>query len=68
MTAAAYDRICYRTEQRDERVLLRHLKSGEAGYTFGCTAAGETVQVMLLDGVLDSWDKGECMETSDISH
>lgn len=68
MTSAAYDKVCYRTEQYDERVLLRNLKNGETGYTFGCTGAGETVQVMLLNGVLDSWEKDECMEPVDTMH
>lgn len=64
MNAGKYSQVCYRTEQRDEAVLLRNLKSGKAGYSFGCTNEGETVQVRLMDGSLDSWTRNECSETS----
>jgi hypothetical protein len=50
------------TEQRDDTVPLRNLKNGKLGYSFGCTYAGETVQVRLTDGTLDSWNRDECSE------
>jgi hypothetical protein len=64
MNIGRYDKVCYRTEQRDENVLLRNMKKGRIGYTFGCTSAGETLQVRLPDGSLDSWQREECMEAS----
>jgi hypothetical protein len=63
-----YDKVCYWTEQREEHVPLRHLKSGEVGYSFGCTYEGNTVQVRLENGDLDSWDKEECMEVPETFH
>ncbi len=63
MNASFYDRVCYRTEQREENVLLMNLKSGQLGYSFGCTVAGETVQVKLMNGELDSWSRDECVES-----
>jgi hypothetical protein len=63
MTASFYDRVCYRTEQREENVLLMNLKNGQLGYSFGCTVAGETVQVKLMNGELDSWSRDECVES-----
>lgn len=64
MTASFYDRVCYRTEQREENVLLLNLKNGQLGYSFGCTEAGETIQVKLLNGELDSWGRDECVVSS----
>jgi len=60
-----YDRVCYRTEQREESVLLRNKENGEIGYSFGCTQEGATVQVRLPDGQLDSWSRDECAEESE---
>lgn len=57
-----YDKVCYATEQREESVPLRNLKSGSIGYSFGCTYSGTTVQVRLENGELDSWEKEECVE------
>lgn len=57
-----YDKVCYRTEQREEHVMLRNKENGEVGYSFGCTYAGETVQVRLPDGQLDSWGREDCAE------
>ena len=62
MTATSYDRVCYRTEQREESVPLRNEKIGKLGYSFGCTQAGATVQVKLTNGELDSWSRDECVE------
>lgn len=62
MTASMYDRVCYRTEQQDEHVPLRNIKSGKLGYSFGCTNSGETIQVKLTNGDLDSWTRMECPE------
>lgn len=64
MNTGKYEQVCYRTEQRDEGVLLRNLKNGQTGYAFGCTSAGETVQVKLTAGGLDSWSREECTEAS----
>jgi hypothetical protein len=63
MNNASYDSVCYRTEQREESVPLRNVKNGQLGYSFGCTQAGETVQVKLADGELDSWGRDECVES-----
>jgi len=63
MTNTSYDRVCYRTEQREENVPLRNVKNGQLGYTFGCTQSGETVQVKLANGELDSWSRDECAES-----
>jgi hypothetical protein len=63
MTNTSYDRVCYRTEQREENVPLRNVKNGLLGYSFGCTQAGETVQVKLANGELDSWSRDECAES-----
>jgi hypothetical protein len=59
-----YKSVCYRTEQRDEPVELINLRTGMKGATFGCTYAGETVQVRLENGELDSWERAECSETT----
>jgi len=64
MNTGNYDKVCYRTEQREENVPLRNLKNGSTGYSFGCTVAGETLQVRLADGSLDSWQREECTEVS----
>ena len=63
MTASIYDKVCYRTEQREESVPLRNVKNGQVGYSFGCTQAGESVQVKLTNGELDSWGRDECVES-----
>jgi hypothetical protein len=63
MNASNYNKVCYRTEQREESVPLRNLKDGRVGYSFGCTQAGETVQVRLTNGELDSWSRDECTES-----
>jgi hypothetical protein len=62
MKRSEYERVCYMTEQRDEPVPLRNLKSGSVGYPFGCTNEGQTVQIRLPDGELDSWSRDECVE------
>lgn len=64
MKTAQYNKVCYWTEQRDEPVLLRNIRTGETGMSFGCTNAGETVQVRLNNGELDSWERAECSETT----
>ena len=63
MTTTTYDKVCYRTEQREESVPLRNVKNGQLGHSFGCTHAGETVQVRLTNGELDSWSRDECVES-----
>ncbi|MCM2358691.1 MAG: hypothetical protein NDI77_11125 [Geobacteraceae bacterium] len=62
MRGSQYDKVCYWTEQREEKVPIRNLKSGEVGYSFGCTYEGNTVQVRLENGELDSWPKEDCLE------
>jgi hypothetical protein len=64
MKANQYNSVCYRTEQREEPVRLKNLRTGAQGVTFGCTYAGETVQVRLDNGELDSWQRWECIETN----
>lgn len=64
MRESQFNQVCYRTEQRDEHVPLRNLANGQIGYTFGCTFAGETVQVRLENGELDSWERKECVEVT----
>ena len=63
MNTTSYGQVCYRTEQREESVPLRNVKNGQLGYSFGCTQAGETVQVKLTNGELDSWSRDECVES-----
>ncbi|ACD95614.1 conserved hypothetical protein [Trichlorobacter lovleyi SZ] len=63
MISKHYEQVCYRTEQREESLPLRHMRDGRLGYTLGCTPEGETVQVRLVNGELDSWSRDECMES-----
>jgi hypothetical protein len=58
-----YNKVCYWTEQREETVPILNLKNNEKGFSFGCTQAGETVQVKLPNGELDSWSREECVES-----
>ena len=67
MNTTSYDKVCYRTEQREENVPLRNVKNGQLGFSFGCTQAGETVQVKLTNGELDSWSRDECAESFPVS-
>lgn len=55
-----HSEICDRTERRDERVQVRNRQTGEVGLSFGCTIEGDTVQVELTDGSLDSWPEDDC--------
>ena len=64
MKSAEYDKVCYWTEQREEPIPLRNVKTGEIGYPFGCTYEGETIQVRLEDGEFDSWVRNECREVT----
>ena len=68
MRESNYEKVCYWTEQREEHVLLRNLKTGEVGYSFGCTIEGATVQVKLENGELDSWQKEDCSEINGTVH
>ena len=61
MRETEFDKVCYWTEQREEHVPIRNLRSGAVGYTFGCTYEGATVQVRLETGELDSWRREDCM-------
>lgn len=67
MKGLQYDKVCYWTEQREEHVPIRNVESGEVGYTFGCTYEGNTVQVRLENGELDSWSWEDCVEVADVS-
>jgi hypothetical protein len=62
MKESEYNSVCNRTERKDERVRLRNVKTGQIGLSFGCTMEGETVQVELENGELDSWSPGDCEE------
>jgi hypothetical protein len=68
MKDSTYEKVCYWTEQRDEPVHLQNLKTGEIGYSFGCTIEGATIQVKLDNGELDSWRKEDCSEMNETLH
>ena len=59
-----HSEICDRTERKDERVQVRNRRTGEVGLSFGCTIEGDTVQVELPDGTLDSWQEDDCEEAN----
>jgi hypothetical protein len=59
-----HSEICDRTERKDERVQVRNKNTGEVGLSFGCTIEGDTVQVELSDGSLDSWREDDCEAVS----
>lgn len=60
MKDSGYSDVCNRTERKDERVRLLNLKTGQIGLTFGCTIEGQTIQVELENGELDSWAPQDC--------
>ncbi|WP_243369677.1 hypothetical protein [Geotalea sp. SG265] len=62
MKKTDHNYVCQRTEHKDERVRLRNTRTGEVGLTFSCTPSGETIQVELENGELDSWPPEECEE------
>jgi hypothetical protein len=62
MKEVDHAKVCQRTEHKDERVRLRNVRTGEVGRTFSCTPSGETIQVELENGMLDSWPREECEE------
>ncbi len=62
MSGREHAAVCFRTERKEERVRLRNVRTGEVGLTFGCTPAGETIQVELAGGVFDSWSPADCVE------
>lgn len=62
MKESQFSSVCNRTEHKDEKVKVRNSRTGQVGYTFGCTTEGETVQVQLENGEFDSWSKDECDE------
>ena len=62
MRESEYKRVCYYTEQREENEALRNTKTGNIGHSFGCTYEGETVQIRLPNGELDSWVRDDCVE------
>jgi hypothetical protein len=55
-----HSEICDTTERKEQRVQVRNRNSGEIGLSFGCTIEGDTVQVELPDGSLDSWQEDDC--------
>lgn len=55
-----HSEICDTTERKGERVKVKNRTSGEIGLSYGCTIEGDTVQVELQDGSLDSWPEDEC--------
>ena len=62
MEKSGYEGICARTERKDEKVRLRNIRTGEIGLSFSCTTEGETIQVELENGEMDSWPAKECEE------
>ena len=55
-----HSEICDTTERREQRVKVKNTKTGEIGLSYGCTIEGDTVQVELPDGSLDSWPEDDC--------
>ncbi|HJV33530.1 hypothetical protein [Geomonas sp.] len=55
-----FSEICDRTERKDERIKVKNRLTGEIGLSYGCTLEGDTVQVELTDGSLDSWREDDC--------
>ena len=55
-----HSEICDSTERRDERQQVKNRITGEIGLSYGCTPEGDTVQVELPDGSLDSWREDDC--------
>lgn len=55
-----HSEICDTTERKEQRVQVKNTKTGETGLSFGCTIEGDTVQVELPDGSLDSWPEDDC--------
>lgn len=55
-----HSEICDTTERREQRVNVRNKLTGEIGLSYGCTIEGDTVQVELPDGSLDSWPEDDC--------
>jgi len=55
-----HSEICDTTERKEQRVTVRNKQTGEIGLSFGCTIEGDTVQVELPDGSLDSWPEDDC--------
>ncbi|MBU5614418.1 hypothetical protein [Geomonas azotofigens] len=55
-----HSEICDTTERKEQRVQVKNTKTGEIGLSYGCTIEGDTVQVELSDGSLDSWPEDDC--------
>lgn len=55
-----HSEICDTTERKEQRVQVKNVKTGEIGLSYGCTIEGDTVQVQLSDGSLDSWPEDDC--------
>jgi hypothetical protein len=62
MKESGFVDVCQRTERKDERVKLRNIRTGRIGLSFGCTMEGETIQVELDNGEMDSWPPEDCEE------
>lgn len=55
-----HSEICDTTERKEQRVQVKNTRTGEIGLSYGCTIEGDTVQVELSDGSLDSWPEDDC--------
>ncbi|ACH37758.1 hypothetical protein Gbem_0732 [Citrifermentans bemidjiense Bem] len=55
-----HSEICDTTERKEQRVRVKNTRTGEIGLSYGCTIEGDTVQVELSDGSLDSWPEDDC--------
>ena len=62
MRREEYGNVCFRTVQQYEQVPLMNNRTGKVGYTYGCTYTGETVEVRLENGDIDTWGRDECSE------
>lgn len=62
MKESQHESVCQRTDRKEEKVRLKNLRTGEMGWSVGCTTEGGTIQVALDNGELDSWDPKECEE------
>ncbi|HEY3307093.1 MAG TPA: hypothetical protein VGJ93_01440 [Desulfuromonadaceae bacterium] len=65
MKNTQYEKVCYASRQQEENVPLKNLTTGQIGYSYGCTFEGNTIQVRMKNGELDSWDKNDCVVVSD---
>ena len=62
MRSSEYTMLCYRTEQREERVPLKNTGTGEVGFSFQCSYERGGITVQMADGTLETWGSEECRE------